>query len=376
VQRRGDDVKGGKLKPRPAGVKLLDLVAADKAEYGSRPGRNPKCIPHWKPGEMAVAERFARGVLSKKYRNAVLAVEPCRAAIARCAGGIGPELRTRQSVHRMLVLTAIKLGRVKSRVRWTPEEKAVLDRFAQAVADGRILTARGAGKACVEALRRLHRRYPKKFAGAPDRNEAGIQGELWPRVAKLCYRWFNSQWTAAERKLVDVYTRRLIAHGYPTMREAAKACCRAINRMHARKGRRGVGRNRTGPVRTPGGTFDQMFTRSRELEWTQLPHRQWTPVEQRVAARWARKFLLHRRGKLRMNVRTIAGLMTGELRRLGYYRPESACMAEIYEQWRQLRGLGRASKPNARRWSRTTVARKSQTRRPPRFLRSATLRSG
>jgi hypothetical protein len=338
-----------KPKPRKTGVSLLDLVAADKAEYGLIPGRNPQSIPQWKPSEDAIVERFARGVLSKKFRNAVLAVEPCRAALARLKGGIGPELRTRQSVHRRLVHAAIKLGRVKSRVRWTPEEKAVLDRFARVVADGRILTARGAGKACVEALRRLHRRYPEKFADAPDRKEAGIQGELWPRVAKLRYRWHNSQWSDAELKLVDIYTRRLIAHGYPCLRDAAKACCRAINRMHARKGRRGVGLNRAGVVRTLGGTFDQVFTRSRELAWTQLPNRHWAPVELRAAARWTRKFLLHRRGKLRMNIYTIAGLMQGELRRLGYYRTESACVAELYEQWRQLRGLTRASKPTARR---------------------------
>jgi hypothetical protein len=337
-------------RPKPrAGVSLLDLVAADKAEYGSIPGRNPKSIPHWKPAEAVVVERFAGGVLSKRYRNAVLAVGPCRVALARCAGGIGPELRTRQSVHRRLVSAAIEAGRVKSRVRWKPEEMAVLDRFARAVADGRTLTARGAGRACADALRRLHRRYPKKFAGAPDRNETGIQGELWPRVAKLRYRWYNSQWSDAERALVDAYTRRLIAHGYPTLRAAANACCRAINRMHARKGRRGVGLSRAGVVRTPGGTFDQVYTRSRELAWTQLPNRQWAPVELRAAARWMRKFLLHRRGKLRMNIHTIAELLQGELRRLGYYRTRSACVAEIYEQWRQARGLTRAASPTVRR---------------------------
>ena len=321
-----------------AGVCLLDLVAADKAEYGSIPGRNPKSIPHWRPSEAVVVERFAGGVLSRKYRNAVLAVGPCRAALARCAGGIGPELRTRQSVHRKLVSAAIELGRVKSRVRWKPEEMAVLDRFARAVADGRILTARGAGRACADALRRLHRRYPKEFAGAPDRNETGIQGELWPRVAKLRYRWFNSHWSAAELALVDRYARLLIAHRFPHVSAASQACCEAMSRLHAQLARRRGGKQ-PGTVRTLPGVFDQVLRRAKDLAPFQIPHRRWTAEEHRIAARWTRKYDQHRRGRLRMNLLTIATLMQAELGRRGYYRNVQACVTEIISQRRALRGL-------------------------------------
>jgi|WetSurMetagenome_2_1015567.scaffolds.fasta_scaffold56465_2 hypothetical protein len=332
--------------PRRAATSLLDLVAADAAEYTAAPGRVLLVAPRWAAAEITVVQRFARGVLSKKYRNAVLAVEPCRAALGRVTGTAWPGLRTRQSVHRKLILVAIELGRVKSRVRWKPEEKAILDRFATAVAEGRMRTARGAGKACAEALCRLHRRYPEKFAGAPDRKEAGIQGELWPRVAKLCSRWFNSQWSVPERAIVDRHARALIAHRYPHVRAAARVCCEAINRMHARlRGSSG----RSGPVpvvRTLSGVSEQVWLRARELAPLQLPHRHWSAEEWRVADRWAHRHELHMRGRLRMNLETMAGLMQAELGRKGYYRNVQACVTAIVTRRREL-GLGR-QRPRSR----------------------------
>jgi hypothetical protein len=331
-------LRRGKQVSRQAATSLLDLVAADAAEYAVLPGQVRQVAPRWSAAEMAVVRRFARGVLSKKYRNAVLAVEPCRAALGPVTGTKWSGLRARQSVHRKLILVAIELGRAKSRVRWKPEEKAILDRFARAVAEGRMRTARGAGKACAEALSRLHRRYPEKFAGAPDRKEAGIQGELWPRVAKLRSRWFNSHWSAAELALADRYARLLIAHRFPHVRAASKACCEAVNRLHARLARRRGGKQ-PGTVRTLPGVFDQILTRAKEIAPFQVPHRRWIAEEHRIAARWTHKYDQHVRGKLTMNLFTIAALLQAELDRKGYYRNVQACVTEIVTQRRSLRAM-------------------------------------
>jgi hypothetical protein len=328
-----DSLKPRKQISRQAATSLLDLVAADAGEYAVLPGQVRKVAPRWSVAEMAVVRRFARGVLSKKYRNAVLAVEPCRAALGPVTGTKWSGLRARQSVHRKLIQVAIELGRVKSRVRRKPEEKAVLDRFARAVATGRIPTARGAGKACAEALHRLHRRYQGKFAGAPDRKEAGIQGELWPRVAKLRSRWFCSHWSAAELALADRYARLLIAHRFPHVRAASKACCEAVDRLHARLARK-RGDRRPRMVRTLPGVFDQILTRAKELAPFQIPHRWWIAEEHRIAARWTRKYDQHVRGKLTMNLFTIAALLQGDLGRRGYYRNVQACVTEIVTQRR------------------------------------------
>jgi hypothetical protein len=336
----------GTGRPTPS---LNGLIAADRAEFGPRQPGHRRIGKHWSQPELQVIERYARAVLSGKYAHAVLAVDDCRAALARLARpeartGAQPSVRSRVSVHRMLILFALKLGRKRSRARWLPAEKAVLDRFARAVAENRYQTAREAGPVCRDAITALHRRFPARFAGIPERSIHTIQHELWPRVAKLRFRWFNSNWSQPELDLIDRYARRALAHRCLTLRHAARECCVAINRLLARIERRRTGRSKQEIVRTVPAVYDQLFTRTRELGPNQLPYRRWTAAEQRVAARWASKYFLHRRGKLRMNRMTIAGLMQAELGRLGYYRGLTACATEVFERWRRLSGRTRAGK--------------------------------
>jgi len=324
-----------------------DLYAADLSEYGPISERRRQAVSHWTPAEMAVAQRFAHGVLSGKYRNAVYAVEPCRAALARSVrGGLRqaakPPARTRSAVHAVLIKSAIGMGRVRSRARWNPSERAVLDRFAQAVAGNRFPTAREAGPACRAAITALHRRFPSQYSGIPERSLSTIQHELWPRVAKLKYRWFNSHWSDPERSLVDRYSRLLIAHRFAHVRAASKACCEAINRFHVRVARRRGGR-RPGIVRTEPAVFDQVLTRAKQIAPFQIPHRRWTAAERRIAARWTGKYDLHRRGRLTMNLFTIAALLEAELGRRGYYRNLQACVTEIVTQRREGRNGKRRS---------------------------------
>ena|GEM_PF-1674892 len=326
-------LKRGKRTPKRA-VSLRDLVAADRAEYGKSLERRRRSVPDWTPTEERVVERYARAVLKKEYGDAVLAVEPCRAELARAAKGARTALRTRRSVHHRLVAWAIKLGRVRLHVSWTPREEAVLDRFVRAVAGGRIPTARGAGRACAEALHRLHLRYPAEFAGKPNRSEVGAHNMIWRRLVKLRSRWYNSRWTPSELELVDRYARLLIAHRLPHIRAASRACREAINRMHARQAkRRGV--EHPGEVRTLAGVFNQVFYRVKELAPYQVPWRRWTVEEQRIAAGWRRKYGRHKRGELTMNLRTIAALMQAELSRRGYFRSVQACVVEIVTRSRE-----------------------------------------
>lgn len=332
----------GLLPRRHAGrslKNLKDLVAADRAEYGPSSGRSWQEVPHWSRAELRVAERYARAVLTGRYSNAVLAVKDCRAALARVAGGsprkaMRPPVRSRKAVHAMLVKAALRLGRTRSRARWRPGETAILDRFAKAVAGNRFRTAREAGPACRDAITTLHRRFPAQYAGIPERSLSTIQHELWPRVAKLKFRWFNSHWSAAELALADRYTRLLVAHRFPHVSAASRACCEAINRLHARLARK-RGRKQPGIVRTLPGVFDQILTRAKELAPFQIPHRRWVAEEHRIAARWTRKHDQHMRGKLTMNLFTIASLLQGELDRKGYYRNVQACVTEIVTRRRE-----------------------------------------
>ena len=93
-------------------------------------------------------------------------------------------------------------------------------------------------------------------------------------------------------------------------------------------------------VRTLPGVFDQVLTRAKQIAPFQIPHRRWTAEERRIAARWTRKYDLHMRGRLVMNLLTIAALLQAELGRKGYYRNVQACVTEIVTQRRE----GRAGK--------------------------------
>lgn len=282
-------------------------------------------------------DRFAQAVMDGRYAHAKAAVPSCRAALEKLRKSSRDKqplpVRGPEGTHAVLLKRARLLGRPRILVRWLDGERALLDRFAKAVADGRFRTAREAGWACQAAITELHRRYPVRYAGRPVRSIHTIQHDLWPRVARLRDRWFNSHWSDAELRLVDRYARAVITHKYPHIRAAARACGDAINLMHSRHMGRKV------MVRTLSGVFDQILTRAYELGRFKLPHRRWTDEERRVAARWVRKYALHRRGKLRMNLFTVAGMLRDELERLGYYRTVTGCVAEIVTQ--HSRSLGR-----------------------------------
>jgi hypothetical protein len=319
--------RGHVRKPPKARPSLLDLLAHDLAEFGPTSSRNRQAVPHWTAAELAVLDRFAVAVRDRRYADAVPAVRPCRAALARLSGAKrAGTVRTRAAVHRQLILRARKLGRQRIHARWLDEERAFLDRFARAAADGRYETAREAGRACAEALQKLHRRCPRRYAGVPDRSASTIQHEIWPRLAKLRFRWFNSHWARREKAIVDRFARSLVAHHYPCLRAAARECCETVNQMHSRLER---GRRKPRVVRTLPGVSDQLLRSVRRLAPLQLPHRRWTDAEWRVADRWARRHEQHMRGRLKMNLETMATMMRAELGRMGYYRNVQACVTAI-----------------------------------------------
>jgi hypothetical protein len=312
---------------------LLGLRAADQAELGDARSRPWQRTPHWTPEELKTLDRFAAAVRDGRYENAVLAVPDCRVALAKArkTSNEGRELpvRTRQSVHRELIKRARLLGRPWLRPRWTDEEWAMLDRYARHVAVGRFQTAREAGRALCEELRVLHRRKPDRYSGIPDRSVYTIQHELWPRVAKLRLRWFNSHYARQERDIIARYTRRLLAHKYPSVREASQACADAINRMHRADQKRRTGRARVKVVRTAPAVYDQIFALGTRLDPFQMPNRQWTRAELVVISRWIRKYGQHMRGKSKANLQTLGELARAELSRMGYYRVHMACVNAI-----------------------------------------------
>lgn len=275
----------------------------------------------WTAADTAVVDRFLRAVAAGKYPHEKASLEDCRRALGAFAV---------PTIYRKMLDRGHELGRPRMRARFDSGELAVLDRFARLIARGKYRTARSAGPDCQAALTRLHERLPGHYATVPVRSIHTIQHELWPRVARLRTRWFYSQWSDEEESLVERYSRALIAHEYANIRDAARACTLAINRMHAQK----EGRPEKNPaeVRTMPGVADKIFDHTRRLDVRQLPYRRWTAEERRISRRWARKYLQHKQGRLRAGLDTLAEMMRRELDRLGYYRNRQACITEIHTQ--------------------------------------------
>ncbi len=299
----------------------------------------------WTGPELRIADRYAQAIVKGRYPHAVAAVPDCQAALDRLRRRIRdaarpdrvpPPWRAKQGIHIQLLKRARLFGRPRLLVPWHRSELTLLDRYARLVARGRFATAREAGRACAEALRELHDARPREFEGVPYRTAMSLQHRLWPRVARLRFRWFNSHWAAVEAREVDRHARLLLKRRYPNVMEAARECCRSLARLHARQERRGPKCRRNLTVRTVPGVYDRLRTRASELDRFQLPCRHWTAEERKVALRWVRKYDRHRQGKLRMNLATTADMMQAELERRGYYRGLGACVSEIVGQRRRL----------------------------------------
>jgi hypothetical protein len=273
----------------------------------------------WTEAQLRVLEPFARAVVEGRLPNAMAAARECRRKL--------PAFPV-TAIHAMMLKCCRRLGRPLSHVAWTPPESAVLDRFARLVAEERYRTARSAEPDCLAALERLHRRYPARYAGMRLRTNASVRHHLWQRVARLRSRWFHSTWSAAEDALLRRFSRAVLARKYPHMRDAARACTLAVNRMHARKEGRPESDRRE--VRSFAAVTARMYDITREMDVCQLPYRRWTAEERRVTSRWARRYERYREGKSRAKLLTLAGMMSAELARRGYYRSVHACAAKIF----------------------------------------------
>jgi hypothetical protein len=74
-----------------------------------------------------------------------------------------------------------------------------------------------------------------------------------------------------------------------------------------------------------------MVERCRVIARYRISHRRWHPKELKQAAQWVRRYDRYRRGRLRANLDTLAGMMRDQLDRLGFYRTRLACQAKIRE---------------------------------------------
>jgi len=151
--------------------------------------------------------------------------------------------------------------------RLLPDEYRVIDRYARALAQGRIARIGAASAQCREELVRL--------AVADGRDPRGLPASMHRQIARrgrlLGLNWAGSAWQADEKQVLDRYARECASGRYPTVAAAARACWKEMRATCSRVGR---------PL---SGVHNRLWEAACELG--RQPFRRWTAEETRVVTR-------------------------------------------------------------------------------------------
>ena len=168
--------------------------------------------PLWTDAELRVLDRGVRLVLAGKLPSPRHAVASCLPDLERIREHAHDgHVRTWEATYRAL------LGRIPPRFRqryrrppsWTPAEMRIVNRYAQAVADGKYASAGDAAEACVKSLAELRCRLEGPRPCAPvRRSQTSTYGRIRTRARELgvCPAWSHA--SPVEKQVVLEWTER------------------------------------------------------------------------------------------------------------------------------------------------------------------------
>jgi len=295
--------------------------------------------PRWVPAEGQVIDRYARAVVAGEYPNVLAAVPECQVAlrranpqIQRLSGGVKNRLRAR--TH--------ELGRNKAWRAWTPEEDAVVDRYARAVFAGRYRHVGQAAPDCTAAIEKLWQSLPAGSRPSTPRPEYSVHLHMSRHASGLGLRR-TSSWREGELRVVDRYARGVVEHRYRDASHASVPCHRALKRYHARIGADSLGGSVKCEIRNLSSVHGKLQERVRRLDPSHLPSRRWTDAEAAIAAKWVREYDHERRNKRRADLRPLTLKMQADLDRSGYCRSLRACENRLLKEW----GIGLSARSHS-----------------------------
>jgi len=168
--------------------------------------------PPWSAAELRVLDRQVKLVLAGRLPSPRQAVESCLPDLERIREATNSgHVRTWEATYRAL------LERIPPRFRqryrrppsWTPAEMRIVNRYAQAVADGKYASAGDAAEACVAPLAALRRRLEGPRPCAPvRRSQTSTYGRIRARARELGVRPAWSHASPVEKKVVLEWTER------------------------------------------------------------------------------------------------------------------------------------------------------------------------
>jgi hypothetical protein len=318
----------GRRQPAPPRTERAVRLRLQEAVRGLAPDRPTMSEMRWTPQELRIMDRYALKVATGFYPTAPAATRECYRELLGYARATHRRVRRSKSAVRRFLSDRIRgLKLPPSGRHWTAEEERVVDRHARALADGRLRDAMAAAELCTAELNRLRHRYPSRYRVSYVRKVHTVHGRLWPRAARLRYPWSHTKWTSAEQQLAERYARAAIAHEYPNLMAAARACSEELAGLDTPARR--PGSTTAAPIRLLHSVHDALVKRTRKMNWRRLPYRVWNEEELRIAGPLVQKYILHRKGRLVAGLVTLGPMLQADLDRHGYYRGLQACKMHL-----------------------------------------------
>jgi hypothetical protein len=286
----------------------------------------------WTIAEHRLVDALARRVTTGRIPSALRAAHEFirlgaerRARYPKLAEQYPP--RSIRVTHTRIWSRAQELGRPLLAVLWSPEEIELLERHARRVLTGEARTAKAASSDCVQALERLHRRFPNARWSKRHRNFGTVFLKLKKVLHARAAVWRQSKLTDAESRLLDRYARE-VASGRFALRAAASACYREIVSRYRRflSARPDLTVKRM--PRTWSAVHAQLVMRSRAIG-RRPGWRPWDEVESALARKWMLKFKKTRHRRRFFSSHAAARELRRELRARGYRRRQSSCRNKI-----------------------------------------------
>jgi len=248
-----------------------------KVEKSTRRHRMP-----WTPEESRIVRACARGWMHHWFAAERVAVKAAAQALRRA--GLGGR-RTDDAIRYKLESEAEKLGRRRSRARWTASEDRTIDRFARAVARDEYTDATAAARVCRKALSRHKLAFPRTLASIAVRISQRAR-EFGRPPARVVF-------TPEESELLLRLARAVSLGRFQQVRDASKTFVSEMSRRH-RKPEMGS----RPPVRTLDALDRKLWHVARDagLAWG---FRDWSQDEDRVVDRFIRRYAEGRYRSLR-----------------------------------------------------------------------------
>jgi hypothetical protein len=153
---------------------------------------------------------------------------------------------------------AKRVARAGVTLNWTQPELEVIDRYVRAMAAGSFRSAGEAAPDCQRELDDLRRLNP----ALPRRSLVSIRRLMGTQCKALGLGYALSFWTADELRMVKRHARQFLAGGFPTIRDAGRACLRKLtDELGSRRTLEGTCWHMARAIRAMG-------VPAREQEWT------------------------------------------------------------------------------------------------------------